>query len=198
MGRLIPQIDEIQRNIERLAGPEVARQVMEGREQLKDSTKPPKIAMWVQGAMERLDALVDQTTREQVMLNCGYNCALVNGVAIKRAVARRKKHSTIDAFLEAEQQAPPTGTRLVREGDVVYQFYTPGEYIRPMRCYCSLLRGLPQDQTASLAYCQCSRGFVQKYWEAIFETPIEVDLLESAVSGAAECKFAIHLPPAGS
>ncbi len=194
MARFISQIDEIQRNVERLAGPEVARQVMEGRELLRESTKPPKVAAWVQGAMERLDALVDQTTREQVMLDCGYNCALVNQTAIKRAVARRQKHPTLDAFLEAEQQAPPAGTRLVRDGAVLYQFYTPGEYTHPMRCYCSLLRGLPQDQTASLTYCQCSRGFVQKYWEAVFETPVEVDLVESAISGAAECKFVIHLP----
>jgi predicted hydrocarbon binding protein len=62
-----------------------------------------------------------------------------------------------------------------------------------MRCYCSLFRQLPTEDKVSTTYCNCSRGFVEKYWEAVLQKPVEVDLLKSAISGADECTFAIHL-----
>jgi hypothetical protein len=193
MARYLKQVEELGRQVEQWAGAEVRAQVMAGSEALKASSKPADIAHWVQGAMQRLDALVDEETRCRIMRGCGYNCAHENSTPIARAVARRKKYATLDAFLEAEQRKPPVGTRLVREGNVLYQFYTPQSFTYPMRCYCSLVKGLPAGETTSLTYCQCSQAFVEKYWEAILERPIQVQLLESCIAGAAECKFAVQL-----
>ncbi len=182
-------IQELAGNVERFAGV----QVMQGSDQLKESTKPDKLAAWVQGAMQRLDALVEEPTRRQIMSECGNNCARVNSRPIKGAVARRAKFASLDEFLAAMQAKPPSGMRFSREGEYLYQYYTPRAFSHPMRCYCSLLRGLPQGETTSLTYCQCSRAFVQKYWEAILGKPVEVELLQSAVSGADECSFKIRL-----
>jgi predicted hydrocarbon binding protein len=143
--------------------------------------------------MEGLDASVDEKTRVKAMQNCGYNCAKKNYKVIERAVARRKKYACIDDFLEAEVQNPMKGTKLVRESNIIYQFYTPQAFTTPMRCYCGLFRGLPTEDTVSLTYCNCSKGFVEKYWEAVLQKPVKVDLLQSAISGAEACKFAIHL-----
>ena len=182
--------------VEHFAGKTIATKVMEGSEQITEKTDKRKIAEWVKGAMERLDALVDERTRVQIMKNCGYNCAEVNRRVIERAVARRKKYKSVDEFLEAEQRKPMKGTRLAREGNILYQFYTPQEYTRPkglIRCYCDLVSGLPAEDKISITYCNCSKGFVEKFWESVLERPVEVDLIQSAVSGAKECKFAIHL-----
>jgi hypothetical protein len=187
------QIVEIGENVECLAGEDVRKKVMLGSEQIIASSKPEKVAEWVKCAMERLDSLVDVDTRNQIMMHCGANCARANKSPIEKARARRKKHKTEDAFLDAEQQNPPAGTRLTREGNVLYQFYTPRSFTRPMRCYCSLLRGLPDGETVSPTYCQCSRGFVRKYWESVLERPVSVDLVRSCVSGAEECEFIIRL-----
>jgi hypothetical protein len=129
----------------------------------------------------------------KVKQRCGYNCADKNHRVIEKAVSRRKKYACIDAFLEVEQRNPTKGTKLVREGNIIYQSYMPQTFTRPMRCYCSLFRGLPIEDSVSLTYCNCSKGFVEKYWEAILQRPVKVDLLQSAISGAEECKFAIHL-----
>jgi len=85
------------------------------------------------------------------------------------------------------------GTRLERQGNIVYQFYTPQSYTRPVRCYCGLLRGLPDDETVSLTYCHCSKGFVERVWEAVVGRHVKVELLQSVVHRDKECKFAIHL-----
>jgi predicted hydrocarbon binding protein len=45
----------------------------------------------------------------------------------------------------------------------------------------------------SKTYCHCAEGFVKKYWETVVGKPVGVQLVESAVSGASECKFAIRL-----
>jgi hypothetical protein len=179
--------------LEQVVGKSVAAKVMEGSEQITEKTDKKKVAQWVKNAVERLDASVDEKTRVQVMQNCGYNCAKKNHKVIERAVARRKKYSSTNDFLEAEVQNPIKGTKLAREGNIIYQFYTPQTFSRPMRCYCSLFRGLPAEDTVSLTYCNCSKGFVEKYWEAILQKPVKVDLLQSAISGAEECKFAIHI-----
>jgi len=194
MGKMdIGMIKEIGGNVERFAGKTIRNKVMEGSEQISPSTSKIKIAKWIKEAMDKLDTLVDEKTRIKIMENCGYNCSIVNKRVIEKAKARRKKYKNIDEFLEAEQRNPMTGTRLVREGDIMYQFYTPQSYTRPMRCFCSLLRGLPADDRVSLTYCHCSKGFIKKFWEGILERPVKVELMHSVVSGAPECKFAIYL-----
>lgn len=178
--------------IERFAGEAIRKKVMEGSEEMTEQMDDSEeIAKWVKGAMDRLDALVDERTRIQIMENCGYNCAEVNRGAIEEAKTKRRKYKNVDEFLEAEQQNPVKGTGLVREGDIMYLVYRPQEL--GVRCYCSLVRGLPADEKISLTYCHCSKGFVKKFWEAVLERPVEVELIQSIVSGAQECKFAIHL-----
>lgn len=176
-----------------LAGKTIAEQVMEGHEQISRTTDKRRMAGWVKNAVRKLDAAVDEKTRFQIMENCGRNCAEVNKTVIERAKTRRRKHKTIDEFLKAEQEKPAKGTKLVKEEGVLYQIYTPHAFTRPMRCYCSLLRGLPAGEKISRTYCHCAKGFVGKFWEEVLEGPVKVDLVQSAVSGADECKFAIHL-----
>jgi len=69
---------------------------------------------------------------------------------------------------------------------MLYPSYTRRTSARPMRCYCSLLRGLPAEQSVSLTSCQCSRGFVEEYWQELLGHPVRVELLESSVAGAEE------------
>ena len=179
--------------LKQIAGKSVAAKIMEGSKQITEKTDSKKVAQWVRNAMERLDASVDEEPRVRVMQNCGYNCAEKNHRVIERAVERRKKHASTDDFLEAEEQNPIKGTKLVRQGNIIYHSHTPQAFTKPMRCYCSLFRELPTEDTVSLTYCNCSKGFVEKYWEAILQKPVKVDLLQSAISGAKECIFAIHL-----
>jgi len=187
------QIRGLKRNAVYVAGREAGKKVMQGSERITASSRPEKVTEWVKGAMERLDVLVDGDKRNQIMMRCGRDCARVNKRPIEMARARRKAFKTTDEFLAAEEKNPPAGTRLVREGDTLHQFYTPLAFTRPMRCYCALLRGLPDGETVSPSYCQCSRGFVQKYWEDVLGRSVGVDLVKSCVSGADECEFVVRL-----
>lgn len=189
--RQIAMIKEIEANVKAIAGVTAAKNVMEGAADLNVGTNKIKVAEWVQGAMQRLDTTVPKNQREKIMAACGRNCARINHRAIETFQKRRAKHPSLDDFLNAEAQSPMKGTKLWREKDAVVQAYCPGEYSRPMRCYCALVNGLPADRTMSPTYCQCSRAFVQQMWEETLERPVSVTLLKSALSGATECHFHI-------
>jgi hypothetical protein len=193
LARELEMIKSIERCVDRFACEAVKRKVMEGSEKLTAKSSKAEVASWVKGVMERLDAHVDKQTRFQIMENCGYACSGVNRRVIEKAKARRKKFKSDDEFLEAEQRKPMKGTKLERKGNVLHQFYAPRSYAKSLRCYCGLLRGLPANEQISRTYCHCSKGFVRKFWEGVLERPVKVDLIQSAVSGAEECEFVVHL-----
>jgi hypothetical protein len=188
----IAMIKELEENVRAVAGEAAADIVMKGAGDLKASTNKAKLAEWVQGAMERLDATVPKDQREKIMAACGRNCAKINHRAIEMFRKRRAKYPSLDDFLNAEAKSPMKGTKLWREKGAVVQAYCPSEYTRPMRCYCALVNGLPADKTMSATYCQCSRAFVQQMWEEALGRPVSVSLLKSAVAGAKECHFQIN------
>ena len=189
----VKMIKELEKTIERIAGKIVSKKVLQGSEHITKSSPKNNIALWVRDAIHRLDSSIDQKARIQIMESCGRNCASINKRVIESAKKRRKKFKDLDAFLEAEQRKPMKGTRLSKDGNILCQYYTPHTFTQPMRCYCSLLRGLPKDISVSLTYCHCSKAFVQKLWESVLEKPVKVELLQSVISGDSECKFAVHL-----
>jgi predicted hydrocarbon binding protein len=186
-------IENLAINLERFAGKKAREKVLEENENLATVRDPKQIAIWVQGAMRRLDRAVDKKTRARVMEECGYACAAAHRKTIDRVIAKRKKYKSLEEFLEREKNKLLPGMRLERKGQSLYQYYMPQSFRYPMRCFCSLLRELPPEETVSATYCQCSKGFVQKMWEPILGRPIKVEILETAVSGAKECKFKVSL-----
>lgn len=179
----------IEECIDRFAGETIRKKIMVGSEEITEKTDEKKIAEWIKGAMDRLDALVDEETRFRIMEYCGYKCSEINRNAIEEAITRREKFKDIDDFLETEQRNPMRGTRLIREEDVLHQFYTPQDF--GVRCYCSMVRAA--TERISSTYCHCAKGFVKKLWEGVLERPVEVELVKSVISGADECEFKIYL-----
>jgi len=183
-------ITELEMEIGHFAGEEAKKKIVEGSEQIADLS-PEEVAEWLKNTMNKLDTLIDEKIRIQIMENCGFNCAEINKNHIENTLAKRETFKTLDEFLDAEEKNPAQGTRLVREGGIIYQYYDPSAF--KVRCFCSLWRGLKDDETVSPTWCLCSKGFVMKLWEALLGRPAKVELVESCISGAKQCKFAVHL-----
>ena len=186
------QIREIGGRIEQYAGMRVGAEVM------KDSDKAAKYsaektALWVKELIDKLESKAPPELCEKIMTACGYNCIALNSRPVESAKKRRQKFPDEEAFLKAEAENPPKGFRFERKGDTLVQYYTPQTLGQGMRCYCALMKSLPEGVTASPTYCLCSRGFVEKYWEGILGRKVSVELGPTAISGAEECKFTIHL-----
>ncbi len=184
-------IEELGRNVAALAGNKVRDKVMEGSQALGGQGQGLQTALWIKGAMERLDKLTDKKTRVAVMDKCGVHCAKFNSSVVKGALDRRKKFPTLEAFLEAEIKKPVEGTNLERQGGALILSYLPRSYTRPRRCFCALANALPEREKMSGTYCHCSRAFVRTWWEAVLGKPAKVDILETALTGSNQCRFRV-------
>jgi hypothetical protein len=186
-------IGEFGRNVQALAGERAAPRVLEGIDRITARTGAEEAARWMKEAVGRLDRLADDGTRAAVMAACGTACIRANAVFVPKAKARRKKFSAEDEFLAAEAKRPLPGTKLERNGNVLFHTYAPRAFGYPMRCYCPLLGALPEDDRMPRAYCLCSKAFLQTYWEEALGRPLKVEVLETALTGSTECRFRIEL-----
>ena len=191
--KIAGQIQEIGGHVEELAGKKVRDKVMEGSEKTAKSTDRTQIALWVKDAIDRLDVATTPEKCKQIMTVCGYSCIAHNKGLAQGIKNRRQKHKTEEDFLKAEIKKPVKGIRLEQQGDILIQYYTPHTYSTLRRCFCGLMVALPEGVNVSPTYCQCSRGFVEKYWEGALSRLVQVEVVETCLTGADECKFIIHL-----
>jgi hypothetical protein len=192
-GKTAGQIEELGGHIEEFAGVKVRDRVMAGSEKIAKSSGRKEIALWIKDAIERLDAATTPEKRRQIMAACGHNCIAHNSRLAQAIKVRRQKYATEADFLKAEIKKPVKGTRLELQGKTLIQYYTPHTYTTPRRCFCGLMLALPENVNASPTYCQCALGFVEKYWEGALGRPVRVEVIETAITEAEECKFIIHL-----
>ena len=63
-------------------------------------------------------------------------------------------------------------------------------------CHCPWARESIKRGNLSMnpIFCNCSGGFSKKPWEVIFDQPLQVEVLESALKGDLRCRFVVHLP----
>jgi len=192
-GKVAGQIRELGMHIEEIAGAKMRDIVMEGSDKAARFSDRRKLAMWVKEAIDRLDACTSREKCKQIMAACGYTCIAHAGRMVQAVKARRRKYKTEEEFLKAEAKRRAKFTRVELHGKTLMQYYTPHAYTTPRRCFCGLMYALPEGIDASLTYCQCSRGFVEKYWEAALSRPVKVDVAYTAITGGDECKFVIHI-----
>lgn len=186
-------IGEIAGQIERFAGTAVSKKVMKGKDEMLAAKDPIKGALWMKGAIDRLEASTTTENCRQIMTACGHACLAMNIKGMEASKEIRRTCATEEEFLKIELNALPNITRFERNGDIIYWYYTPRKIGKGIRCVCPLLNMLPEGINASPTYCQCSRAFVQAYWEGILGRPLKVELGETAITGSDECKFIIHL-----
>ena len=95
-----------------------------------------------------------------------------------------------------------------REGNIIYITKIPYQVKKLLTtddnrmkrfyaCYCPWVRGAIKNGTEkeiSDHFCQCSGGWYKAYFEKLFEQPVTIEPVETALTGVPYCKFAVHLP----
>lgn len=126
-------------------------------------------------------------------MRCGAQCACRHR-AVQAALKRRRNYRSLEEFLLEEQRNPQPGTRVVVDEAYVYQHYLPVEAKGGHKCFCPVMRHLPKAVSPSAGYCECSRSYLEQVWSAIGGRPVEVEVVETCLTGAQECVFRIKLP----
>lgn len=63
-------------------------------------------------------------------------------------------------------------------------------------CHCPMAREVLNIQGERIPrdWCNCTSGYIQQRFNAIFGEKVQVDLLETVLDGDDRCRFAIHVP----
>lgn len=83
---------------------------------------------------------------------------------------------------------PYAGRHYLKEEDPTLKRY--------YACHCPLARSTIREGKLSISptFCYCSGGYEKLHFDVIFNEPVEVELLESALKGDMRCRFAITIP----
>ena len=205
----ITWLESFSRSIARHAGEAVREEVLRGSENLGSRPTPSRRARWVRGAMDRLEALVDEETLRQIMID-----ACPHTYPRKRIERMRRLYGqsgSIDELLEAMYGDTSYGGTSYYdsprgEGDTVYINKVPcnpksyekaeNELDRKLAyCHCPWVRAaLRTCEAVPPSFCHCSTSWDRQLWEGVLGRPVDVEVVKSLLKGDEHCIHAFRLP----
>jgi len=199
----------LRRHLDRVLGQAARQEVMQGGDVPAMESTVDERFQWVKGVVERLDRLVDEDQRYDILSSCAH--VFPQGQIDKlRAVYEDARTRTgdplgaVDAVIEFMDQDPGWGERPLRQGHVLYSSKAPRDpkgYAnakderekRQAYCFCPLVRS-NLDEGMSRTFCYCGAGWYRQQWEGAIGKPVRVEIVRSVLQGDDVCRFAIHLP----
>jgi effector-binding domain-containing protein len=187
-------------NLNRVLTEETSRQILQGIEHLAlESTRQDRV-QWVEGALERLDALTAEQQRFDILSRCAH---VFSPRRIERLRAIYERNQDVDEVLAAMHEDPDWYEDPTRGGRIIYVTKVPRDAQgyeeavdeaerRRHYCHCALVRNNPIEIPPT--FCCCGSGWYRQIWEGILGEPVQVEILSSLTRGDDTCQFAIQLP----
>ena len=193
-----------------IAGQTIREKVEEEREKLPlpSNTKAKKeIAKWIAQAIERLDGLVDEEKRNEILVATCPHTYPKKRIREMRALFERL--GSIDKLIEEMSKDTSWGGASYydypkRVGKFIYITkvpYNPRAYNKAVTeqekksayCHCPIVR--KTDINMSCTICCCSGGWDKQLSEGILGEPLRVKLAKSILKGDECCVHTIEIPP---
>ena len=189
---------------ERVLGADARQQVMQGIESIAPDSSFAEYTGWIQGAMERLDALeVDDEKKCQVVSHCAH-------VFPQERIDQLRsiyQDGELDDVLRKMYADEFWYEKPVRRGNVLHmrknpfdpEGYkngaTPAER-RKAYCHCSFVHPYLDEIPARLSptFCFCGAGWYRRLWEGILGQPVKIEHVETLLRGNDQCTLTITLP----
>jgi hypothetical protein len=62
-------------------------------------------------------------------------------------------------------------------------------------CHCPFAReSILSEKVVSSTLCNCSLGHIKNFWEAVFDTELDGEVLTSALNGDIRCTYVVYIP----
>ncbi len=167
---------------------------MQGIESITPASSFDDYTAWIQGAIERLDALSDDGEKKcQVVSHCAHVFPQER-IDHLRAIYHRR--GEIDDVLREMYTDDFWYEKPVRRGNVIYmrknpfdpegfeKAATPAER-RKAYCHCSFVHPYLDEIPAKLSptFCFCGAGWYRRLWEGILGQPVRFEQVETLLQG---------------
>ncbi|MBN1152237.1 MAG: hypothetical protein JXA58_03410 [Dehalococcoidia bacterium] len=169
-----------QENVERWVGGATRDELLSACQAYATLTTAQQQTQAIHRMMDTLDQNVDEAARRAIMQACGRTCTSAS--LLQRVRKLRQETPDLDDLLCRLNETHIGGGHLRREGDFIYAAYD--------RCYCGSVNKTRQPFSAT--YCYCSCGWFEQLFTAIFDRPVEVELVSSIIQGDERCQFRIR------
>ena len=189
---------------EKVLGAEARQRLMQGIESITPASSFEDYTAWIQGAIDRLDALTDDEEKKCLVVS---HCAHVfpqERIDRMRAIY---ENGAFDDILHEMYADEFWYEKPVRRGNVLYmrknpfnpEGYqngaTPAER-RKAYCHCPFVHPYLDEIPARLSptFCYCGAGWYRRLWEGILGQPVKIEHVETLLRGNDQCTMTITLP----
>jgi predicted hydrocarbon binding protein len=170
------------RCIDAEAGAAVSAKVVIKTDDFDATSNYAQKAEWIRNAVQRLENEAGKAAAINVMQACGRKCC--GPTQQKRAKQFMQESNSVKELLAKLNEAGIGGGRLkLKSKNTIAGGYD--------RCYCGRVKQT-QKPFPTDTYCHCSTGWYKSLFEAAFDKPVKVKLLQSILQGADSCEFEIE------
>jgi hypothetical protein len=189
---------------DKVLGTEARRRLMQGIETITPASSFDDYATWIQGALERLDAMTDDNEKKcQLVSHCAHVFPQERIDHLHTIYLRGK----IDDVLREMYTDDFWYEKPVRRGNSLYirkNPYDPEGYEkagtfaerRKAYCHCPFVHPFLDQIPSKLSptFCFCGAGWYRQLWEGIFGEPVQIEHIETLLKGNDYCTLTITLP----
>ncbi|MHA2402616.1 MAG: hypothetical protein ACXADH_06445 [Candidatus Kariarchaeaceae archaeon] len=175
--------------------------ILEGQENINYFTELEDRVEWTKGALLKLTQLMNRGQAVEAISNCGQKFPQEN-IDILKAIL--EEHG-LDFLINQMIEDPLHMAAPKREGNILYFTKAPAnkkgydeaknlEEKRPQACWVALAKqAMLNNLDLPPLFCYTSARWFKRLWENLLERPVKVEMISSALSGDANCTFAVHL-----
>lgn len=157
--------------------------VMKDCNKCKSITNDSEMASCVKEVMEHFDLVVEKKEeRKKVMETMGYYCFQNN--FLERALQVKEKSKGIEEIINNLNQ--------IIGDDEYFKLKEDRIEAKFNQCYCHIGVQVIKESIPE-TYCYCSLGWLKDLFKVLLERDIDVDMIETIISGGNTCNFVIHL-----
>jgi effector-binding domain-containing protein len=193
---------------EKVLGEHARDYLLVGIETITPSSSFDEYSAWIQGAIERLDAL---TSNEEQKCQVVSHCAHVFPQQRIEHLRAIYEQGNFDEILHEMYDDDFWYEKPVRRGNVIYMRknpFDPEGYTsattpagqRKAYCHCPFVRPyleenfMQQKVALSPTFCYCGAGWYRRLWEGVLGQPVKIEHVETLLKGNDQCTLEITLP----
>jgi hypothetical protein len=164
-------------------GTETYQKVIKNCNKCKSVENDNEMAICVKDIMENFDTIVDEKEkRSKVMETMGYYC--FQNHFLSRALQVKNQSRNIEEIIKNLNQIIGDEEHFKLKGNKIEANFN--------QCYCDVGVKVTKEPLPK-TYCYCSLGWLKDLFKILIEKNVDVEMLETIVSGDDACKFVIHL-----